>query len=1073
VLGTLAYMAPEQARGDLDAGAGVDVFALGCVLFECLAGRPAFEGAHGFAVLAKILMEDPPRARELCPEVPPELDDLLASMLAKTAAGRPEDGAAVAVALGDLHAGKAAQAAVAAAKGSPPTLTAGEQRLVSVILTGPEPGADGAGRTLTPTEASVPFEQVRADVSPFGAQIERLRDGSVIAVLSARGVATDQAARAARCALVMRGALPFAPMVLATGRGVLDGKLPVGEVIDTAAALLRAAAPGHAHVLVDEVTAGLLHERFDIVAEGGARELRGVRDAAEEPSRMLLGKPTPCVGRDREIATLEGLLGECVEEPVARAVLVTGPPGIGKSRVRHELLRRVRGGDGAVEVWSARCDALGGSVPFALLAKVLRAAAGLLDGEPLDVRREKLRARVERIVGRDRSDRLTPFLGELMGTPFPAEGNLGLRAARRDPRLLEDEMRSAFIDFLVAACEARPTLLVLEDLHWGDEASLRAIDLGLGAASARPLMVLAFARPEVRDLFPRLWIDRRIQEIGLGELGRRASERLVREALGEALDPAVTGRLVALAAGNAFYLEELIRATAEGHQADLPGTVLAMVQARLGALDPGDRRVLRAASVLGEAFWVGAVEAMVDAAATGDVRARLDRLAGQELVERRAQPRLANEIEYTFRHATIREGAYAMLTDRDRALGHRLASEWLERMGAGDLLLVTQSARHAERAAEEQLRSRDEDGAARAFARAATLHARVRRFDAAVTPMLRALGLVDVGRHEAGELVGWLEVLDASTQSLRSAPGLPAIAERALVAIDAGGTLEQRVRSRIMLAGALGCVNVFDRAYALLEAAISTARDRPDLRRAILAADMEISTRLGDVSRGQRAADELSALGVPDDPRVLIAVACLRAFGGDAASAFDALERAERLSDPDDQLAVALHRKMWLLVHSALGSAEAARTVSAAAIESARALGLRYDLASNLHNLGDASARLGDRPGARAALSESLAIATAFGYQRLAALDRAFLDFLDGLDSAAGAEAQIGAFVARSEEEGNVSDVLAGEELLARLYAHRGQRDEARGAYERVLAVAQQLGFATFVREATEALREL
>src|SRR5262249_850945 len=123
----------------------------------------------------------------------------------------------------------------------------------------------------------------------------------------------------------------------------------------------------------------------------------------------------------------------------------------------------------------------------------------------------------------------------------------------------------------------------------------------------RPLFVLAVGRPEVHDLFPKMWIDRGVQEIRLRELGRRGSEKLVREVLGAGVESDVVARIVERAAGNAFYLEELIRASAGGKSEDLPETVLAMVEARLGSLSAEERRVLRAASVFGQVFYRGAL----------------------------------------------------------------------------------------------------------------------------------------------------------------------------------------------------------------------------------------------------------------------------------------------------------------------------------------------------------------------------------------------------------------------------------------------------------------------------------
>ena len=113
LLGTPAYMAPEQARGRRDIDARADVYALGAVLFRCLAGRPPYEGDSLEQVIAQLLHDVPPRVRELVPSVPPALDALVARMLAKDPARRPADGAAVSAALLALDATSAASPAVA------------------------------------------------------------------------------------------------------------------------------------------------------------------------------------------------------------------------------------------------------------------------------------------------------------------------------------------------------------------------------------------------------------------------------------------------------------------------------------------------------------------------------------------------------------------------------------------------------------------------------------------------------------------------------------------------------------------------------------------------------------------------------------------------------------------------------------------------------------------------------------------------------------------------------------------------------------------------------------------------
>jgi tetratricopeptide (TPR) repeat protein len=697
VVGTVGYMAPEQARGEPDADARVDVFSLGCVLFEALTGRAPFEGLHVLAVLAKILIEDAPRVGELRPSVPRALEDLVARMLSKDPAKRPTDGAAVAMELRAIE--EPATLRLGAVARSTPVLTGNERRLLNLIMAAGPLHFEGppTSRTLSPEEAARPFQVLRAAAQPFGVHLLQLAGGSALATLFGQGSATDQAARAARCALAMRAALPSLPLVLATGPGVFDSRVPVGEVIDRAVGLLRQSPAVGAAIRLDEVTAGLLDDRFEVASDAAGFELRGERPAIEHTTRTLLGKPTPCVGRDRELAMLEATFAECHGDSVARVVLVTGPPGAGKSRVRYEFVREVRRRGEPVSVWIARGDPMSAGEPLGMVAELVRGAAGILAGEPISLRRDKLRARVAQRVPSPEAARVTEFLGELAGTRFPEEESPPLSAARRDAMLMGNQMRRAFEDFVTAESEARTVLMVLDDLHWGDLPSVQFIDGALRRGQERPLMVLGLARPDVHALFPKLWADSGAQEIRLGELSRKASERLCRQVLGDEARSEDIERVIAQAAGNAFYLEELIRAVAAGKSAALPETVLAMAQARIEALSPEERRVLRAGSVFGGVFWVGGVSALLgDPGAVSMTREWLAALVDREFIVRQEESRFPEEEQYAFRHTLVREAAYGMLTEGDRTLGHRLAGGWLERVGEQGAMTL---AEHFERGA--------------------------------------------------------------------------------------------------------------------------------------------------------------------------------------------------------------------------------------------------------------------------------------------------------------------------------------------------------------------------------------
>src|SRR5262249_8584613 len=160
----------------------------------------------------------------------------------------------------------------------------------------------------------------------------------------------------------------------------------------------------------------------------------------------------------------------------------------------------------------------------------------------------------------------------------------------------------------------------------------------LGEHRERPLIILALARPEIEERFPRLWADRLALGITLPPLTRRAGETLVRGALGDSIPAKEIGRLVERAAGNAFFLEELIRAVAEGRGERFPDTVLATVQARLDAMEFDARRLLRAASLFGQVFWRGGVDSLLgDGGSTPALATWWDELVKRELILARSE----------------------------------------------------------------------------------------------------------------------------------------------------------------------------------------------------------------------------------------------------------------------------------------------------------------------------------------------------------------------------------------------------------------------------------------------------
>src|SRR5262249_13812060 len=161
-----------------------------------------------------------------------------------------------------------------------------------------------------------------------------------------------------------RELVPDAPMTLAIGRSVVGDRLPLGELIDRATGLVAAS---HGPIRLDEVSAGLLEARFAIEGDANGLVLTGERDVAAV-TRTLLGKRTRCVGGERGLVPLGAIFDECVAEPMAHIVVITGAAGVGKSRLRYEIVQRLAT-KAPLEIWIGRGDPMSAGAPFAMLAQ--------------------------------------------------------------------------------------------------------------------------------------------------------------------------------------------------------------------------------------------------------------------------------------------------------------------------------------------------------------------------------------------------------------------------------------------------------------------------------------------------------------------------------------------------------------------------------------------------------------------------------------------------------------------------------------------------------------------------------
>jgi tetratricopeptide (TPR) repeat protein len=935
LMGTPGYMAPEQVRCEASLGPPADLFALGCVLYECIAGRSPFPGDRPWARLAKILFEEPQPLTSRRPEVPPALDDLVRTLLAKDPRERLADGRELTTRLAAIAVGPGPVRSRAT------SITDDEVRLVSVVVAAAPPAAGTADPDVTITgnqpvstisDRGARLHRLAAD---HGGRVEQLPQGLAIATLVGRGTATDAATQAARCALEMRALLPDTRIVLTTGRAAYSGTWPVGTTIDRAADLLGDG--GDAAVVVDPATAGLLDGRFEIVATPAGLVLGAERAAA---GRTLLGRPSPFVGRDRELAALEALMAAALDEPAARAVVVTGDAGIGKSRLWAEAAPRLTAARPDAEVWIARGDPTSAGASFGLIAQLVRRAAGVGDGAPLGERQAAVEALVERRLPVADRARVAAFLGELVGAPFADAGRDQLAAARQDPLRMGDQVRRAWEDLVAAAAAAHPLVVIVEDLHWGDLPSVKLLDAALRHAGALPLVVVGLARPDVHRLFPALWAERRRDELHLGALPRRGAADLVRSALGADTGDDTVDALVERAEGNAFFLEELIRAAAEG-RTGAPETVVAMVQARLDALDGALRRVLRAASIYGQISRPAGIAAALGVpAASRALAAWLAALRDKELLTERRE---ADAVVYAFRHALVRDAVYQSLTAADRALGHRLAADWLEAEGHGDPLALADHLEHGgeparaiawlERAAHQALEGNDFTAALACVDRGIACGATGETLGGLLTVALQS-------RIWRGELA---EAEVMARRALELLPGGRATRYRTLGRL--AWLLGQQQRSSEIMELLAQLEQCPDDTAAEAMRQIAFAQAAVELRTAARAEAEPILARLQK--------EILSALSPYAKPWLLIVRTFDAARRRDLSQAHDLIaDAASEFHRLGDERLACLNRINKAYLATELGEYESAETELRAALQLALRQGLHHNVAMARNNLG-------------------------------------------------------------------------------------------------------------------------
>jgi class 3 adenylate cyclase/tetratricopeptide (TPR) repeat protein len=618
-----------------------------------------------------------------------------------------------------------------------------ERRMVTILFSDVK-GSTAMAEELDPEDVMEimdgAFDVLIDPIMRYEGTLARMMGDAVLAFFGAPIAHEDDPERACRAALeIVEGARAYAGR-LARERGIEGfnvrvgintGLVVVGEVgsdlrveytamgdaINLAARMEGAARPGT--VLITNDTHELIEPLFD-TEDLGVIQVKGREQpvavhrlvkARGVPGRIrgIPGLESPLVGRETEFAALGEVLGR-LRAGVGGIVTVVGDAGIGKSRLVTEArAEAIRGqADGTVTglplSWiEGHCPAYGSSVAYLLWLDVIRGLLDVTFEDSTEAVRDRLRETTENLCP-DQFEDVYPFVARLMS--LPVEGSLAKRLEEMDSRDLKKDTFRAIETLICCAARERALALVCEDLHWADPTSIEVLQQVLGLTDQAAILFIFVFRPrrasgcwQIRELAARDYPHRHT-DVWLQPLSPSQSEALVQHLLqAEAVPAGFRRRILSVAEGNPFYVEEILRGlinqgvviadgpggtwrVTEGMaKVELPTTLQGALLARIDRLNEAARRVLQIAAVIGRIFLYRILETIAAAEpVTGEGRAldeQLITLQREQMIRERAR---IPELEYIFKHELTREAAYNGLLRKERRAFHRLVAEALEEM---------------------------------------------------------------------------------------------------------------------------------------------------------------------------------------------------------------------------------------------------------------------------------------------------------------------------------------------------------------------------------------------------------
>ncbi|NOZ04868.1 MAG: tetratricopeptide repeat protein [Chloroflexi bacterium] len=540
----------------------------------------------------------------------------------------------------------------------------------------------------------------------------------------------------------------------------------IGDTVNLASRLEELATPDT--ILVSQTVWDATATIFDYLPRGPVKvkgrkapvEIYQVIGLKTHPgaARGIRGLQAPMIGRNRELVQLHQTISDLAERHKGQIVLLTGEAGIGKSRLVSEskhFMQQYR-----LRVIEAVCRSHTAHVSYWLFQQLFNQAFGLREGDSDETKSQKIRLGTKSLIPTEYEDVL-PFLLRLLDVT-PADPKMADRIRHLSPEQLRRQTFLALRRLVLSATEVQPLVILIDDLHWVDRASLELLLFLIPLVGQCDLYMGLISRPyegQAANLIHRLASDTcpgSYLSLPLTKLSRADSHTLVTTLLRESVLPAsVQEGISEKAEGNPFFLEEVIRLLIEQgaiwrdngiwnakpdldlKTLDIPQSLHALLMSRVDRLPEELKYVLQCSSVIGPHVPFPLLQAVVGKEYGPSLDTGLQELASREFLD----PQPQEKHTYTFRHTLVRETVYGtLLTPRRREL-HQRVGRSLEKLHAHrldeviDLLAYHFSeANDPARALPYTIRSAERTMNRFAYEDAVNLFERAEKFFGAVSP---------------------------------------------------------------------------------------------------------------------------------------------------------------------------------------------------------------------------------------------------------------------------------------------------------------------------------------------------